>query len=998
MVAGPQLRSFEENLGGTAPNVRDVEDEVPNVRAKVREARAALETPRRIERDADDIGDKLERLQLSLKVIDKVAVLKPISLALQKTLQTAERAADRVEGQARDLRKQIENAGWIDRLKDAEAKLVDLEQNLAATAATIDGYAESTGEAIDGFDRLGQPVKPLADATDALVEGPNRAVVSLNELFESVEDDVDDFTSLIDSANFSPVIDVGNDFAKVKELICRLEDTFGIAYPVLKPIEPLLDAVGFVFRFTVEPVLDFVLGKLGLDRVMDAVARQLERLLPDFNPLDTLQAKIEEVFGAVEDFINDAFDIDAWTARIQSELIEPLTDASDGPTGFGSKLADSLTGDAFRDILDGGGGNDTLFGGGGADALVASAGDDVLDGGAGFDAALFSGNFAEYTITQNEDGTFIVAHTTPPRGEPGTGADLLRSIAELQFADRKITTQTLRDNVKIAEAAELIGIAADEFLLGGDRAVVTIDGRGGADELYGGTGDDELRGGDGNDLLHGAAGNDVIRGGAGIDSVSYANAVPGGIRARTTSDDTPFGGVTVDLGENRADGAAGSDQIFAVENVYGSEAADTLRGDRAANALYGSGGADRLFGAAGDDVLVPGSGDDAVAGGDGHDRIVVDRGDLVASGGRGRDILDLATVRGSITVDFANDTYAARLRVDLPVWRDTGTVEARAFDGASYTPSDVLETDPTFANSADDLTRRLPRNPTDADDASSPEVRETFERFKIEAAVVTEAATGRFDSIEVVRGGSAATRLLPSVGVDRFDGRDENANRDRLDLRDAESGIDFDLRTGDSAHPLLSGDQYQGLEEVAGSALDDRISGDDTANVLVGRDGNDTLWGRGGADEIRGNEGRDALFGNKGKDLLQGGAWADRLAGGKGDDRLQGQRGDDLLEGARGNDVLRGGPGNDRLSGGPGRDSFVFRVGDDRDTVADLTASEALLLGSGLWRGNLAPADIVERFGRDAGADVVLTFGGGDEVLRIENVGRDAVIDAIEIV
>lgn len=208
MVSGPALKRFEGNLATTSSNVREVEDEVAGVRAKVREARAALETPGRIERDADHVGDKLDRMQLTLEVTEKVPALKPLSFALEKTLQSAEDVADDVEAKARDVRKRIEQTGWIDELERTEEKLASIERDLADKAGTVDDYEQTTGRFIEGFDRVGRPAAPLADATDRAVTPPNDAVEGINAQYDAVKADFFELTDLIDRADFSPVIDV----------------------------------------------------------------------------------------------------------------------------------------------------------------------------------------------------------------------------------------------------------------------------------------------------------------------------------------------------------------------------------------------------------------------------------------------------------------------------------------------------------------------------------------------------------------------------------------------------------------------------------------------------------------------------------------------------------------------------------------------------------------------------------------------------------------------
>ncbi|NBB71557.1 MAG: hypothetical protein GVY33_14760 [Alphaproteobacteria bacterium] len=1533
MVAGPQLRRFESNLGTTASYLDEIQDELRDVRAKVREARKALETPERIEDDADEVGDKLENLQLVLKVTDKVTVLKPLSFALTKTLNQAERVADRIEDKAKTLRRKIEDTGWIEDLERTENKIAEFEADLAGNAANVRNYQDTTGKFADGFDAVGRPAAPLADATDDAVRPPNVAFDEIDATYNSIKDEAFALTDLIDQADFRPVIEVGNDFADVKEAVCQLSDPLSIAYSALKPLEPLLDAAGFVFSITVDPVLDWLFDKIGLDDAMDVLGDRIERLLPDDAPLDTLQEKIDAVFDDVTDFLDDGFGIEGWLGDIDAELLDPVTDATAGPTGYGTAAAETVGGDGGDDILDGRGGDDRVVGGAGDDLLVASAGDDVLIGGPDRDGdtVVFNDNFSNYVITQPEDdGPLIVEHATPGRRRPDDGRETLFGVEELRFVDLATTRDTLRDGVQRADGPVLTGTADDDFLYGGttavqirgragddwitgstaadvlvgargddtfstkdgadevyggkgrdtwlfpaddragglveadlaegttwdgrdrdqlvnvenvlvqadldstvrgddgpnvlrtaggddlvdgrggddridggagrdtliggrgvdvvvagpgsddlvvggpavrgrterydggegagdalvystdfdryarwvddteigpqaasdgvrifaergrvarldpdgrevvardvargierfvgsdvddllrgaaprqigderilfsidgaggsdvlysdgaarvgggpgdDRLIATIGdadgstlldggpgrdrldltaddvrwslrlegaigtrlegfrtidaqelgatsgtadptrptrvfngnvesievvqlgaaddelvmggfermtvfggrgddllrrdvandgsgrgvlygqsgddrlllaeagalygntgddeltvrtafdgvvarggggddfvlvqrgdgvfrgdrgydtlsldpisgqstlsldlhtgalvapgtsgriegtvsgfeqviggtdgiaddiagrwgagerlfgrggdddlaGRGGPDELYGGRGDDGLAGGRGDDLLHGAAGDDVLRGGRGSDTASYANAVPGGARAETTADDTAFGSVEVDLARGTASGAAGTDRLFGIENLYGGEAGDRLLGDAAANALYGAGGDDVLAGRGGDDVLVPGRGDDVVFGGRGNDRIVFDVGDLEVYGGRGWDRLDLGTVAGNVTIDFTDVTFRARLRVDTPVWRDTGTTEPRDYDGSSYTPRDVLETDPAFADGADDLTRELPPAPTPEDEEERPEVGETYERFKIEAAVVPTDFEGRFANIQKIVGGAAATRLLPSADVDRFDGREDGSDRDRLDLIRADGPVRYRLDTGETNHALLENDRFKGLDEVRGSRFGDGLYGGDGDDALYGRSGNDRVQGGGGADLVAGNAGRDTLVGGTGDDVLVGGFGDDRLAGRAGDDRLYGGLGADRLVGGRGDDTLRGGPGDDTMIANAGADRFVVRPGDDRTTIKDLSLSDRLLLDGELWRGELTASQVVNRFGEPRGPDYVLSFGGGDETVVVEDSDRRTVVDVIEI-
>lgn len=93
----------------------------------------------------------------------------------------------------------------------------------------------------------------------------------------------------------------------------------------------------------------------------------------------------------------------------------------------GTGAADRIEGKGGNDTLEGLGGNDTLNGGEGDDLLIGGLGDDIYDGGLGVDVAVFSGNRADYTVTQ------IDAETVQVVGPDG--ADTVTAVEVFEFAD-----------------------------------------------------------------------------------------------------------------------------------------------------------------------------------------------------------------------------------------------------------------------------------------------------------------------------------------------------------------------------------------------------------------------------------------------------------------------------------------------------------------------------------------------------------------------------------
>ena len=117
--------------------------------------------------------------------------------------------------------------------------------------------------------------------------------------------------------------------------------------------------------------------------------------------------------------------------------------------------------------------------------------------------------------------------------------------------------------------------------------------------LRGGTGLDLLWGGKSNDTLHGGAGHDYLEGGAGADALDGGEG--GGDRAGYELSDA---GVTVNFATGTAAGGhAEGDTLTNIENLRGSDHADTLTAGRASSFLYGGAGNDVLDGRYGDDEL-----------------------------------------------------------------------------------------------------------------------------------------------------------------------------------------------------------------------------------------------------------------------------------------------------------------------------------------------------------------------------------------------------------
>ncbi len=257
---------------------------------------------------------------------------------------------------------------------------------------------------------------------------------------------------------------------------------------------------------------------------------------------------------------------------------------------------------------------------------------------------------------------------------------------------------------------------------------------------------------------------------------------------------------------------------------------------------------------------------------------------------------------------------------------------------------------------------------------------------------------------DVLIGGLGGDTLSGGVGNDVLSGG-KGANylsggsgRDTVSYADSTSRVWIQLMDFWGEHEGAL-DTYNSIENIIGSAHNDIIHGNESANVIIGGDGNDQLYGRGGSDRIIGGNSSDVLFGDDENDILDGGDGADNLQGGRGADTLSGGAGSDTagyyrydattgiiaslanpsintgdaagdtfisienLFGSELNDTLYGDAGANRLNGARGDDRLFGYAGDD--DLSGAGGNDILCGGAG--------ADILRGLESTGGAD-----GGND--------------------
>jgi Ca2+-binding RTX toxin-like protein len=472
--------------------------------------------------------------------------------------------------------------------------------------------------------------------------------------------------------------------------------------------------------------------------------------------------------------------------------------------------------------------------------------------------------------------------------------------------------------------------ASDEFMLH-----VSLTGQAGAPEIN--WGNDILNGGNGDDVLYGMRGSDVLNGGLGADILNG-----GYLDGASERDIASYENATTAI-YARLDGVAGAsgeavgDVYISIEGLRGSSFDDVLVGDNGEsgypNTLEGGGGNDQLYGLGGGDYLNGGAGADLLNGGAEEDYAVYKD----ATSGVYARLDGVAGSGGEAVGDtfISIESFVGSNFDDIFV----GNAVGNGFDGGSG--EDII-----YGLGGDDFL------------------------FGNRGYDTLYGGDGN----DTLDGGAGNDRLYGGAGTDLLNGgTDSSYNYDLACYDQATSGVYARLDGVAGSGGEATGDVFQEIEGLVGSAFDDVLVGSDLLigntrpdNSLFGGAGNDALYGLRGDDLLDGGAGADLLNGGDGYDSVDyrsatAGVYArlDGVAGASGDalgdtfisieriigsnfndifvgsndfvtrDFIVAQDGDDTIYGLNGDDVLDGEDGNDTLYGGAGADFLVGGLGND---------------------------------------------------------------------
>ncbi|HEX8366910.1 MAG TPA: Ig-like domain-containing protein [Allosphingosinicella sp.] len=612
----------------------------------------------------------------------------------------------------------------------------------------------------------------------------------------------------------------------------------------------------------------------------------------------------------------------------------------------GGADADTLTGGALADTILGGAGNDTLTGGAGADRLEGGLGDDV----------------------------FVVDST----------ADTVVELAGQGGADEVQTA--LVDYTLAAEVEKLTGTAATGQTLRGNTLHNIVKGGSGNDAIHlDAGGNDTADGGAGDDVfVFGATfgASDTIVGGAGVDSIILEGSYNVTLGATTLSG--------VDSFSLRTNANAASFNSYALTlNNANIAAATYLVVD---SSLLRAGETVNVNAAAeldGQLVIIGGASTETATGGAYNDVFYFTQGMLGASdvmvGGAGWDALYFAggvtatlgatTISGVEAIAFVAGTAGTAYHITahdsntaagttMNVYADALTAgETLTFVGSAETNGTFWMTggaskDTFIGGAGADTMKSAAGDDKLRGGAGNDRLEGGDGKDELEGGAGADQLVGGNDTDLVSYAGSAqvAATLTESVGaisqgVYTKAATSVSYTGVRVDLV-ANSSIDAVNFTGATGAigGDAEGDRFSGIENLTGSAYNDRLRGTAAASEVRGGLGNDVIYGGDGDDNLYGDENDDVIYGQEGRDTLDGGAGNDRLFG----------------EGL--GDTLYGGTGDDDLIGGAGQDIYRFETAFGNDTVYN-------------YDGDGSP-DVMEFASGIANTDLWFSKSGKDLVIK----------------
>ncbi|HJS39716.1 MAG TPA: Ig-like domain-containing protein [Burkholderiales bacterium] len=472
-----------------------------------------------------------------------------------------------------------------------------------------------------------------------------------------------------------------------------------------------------------------------------------------------------------------------------------------------------LVGTLGNDTLTGGAGNDAIGGLSGNDLLIGLGGDDQLYGGPGSDTL---------------------------RGGPGD--DVLNGGVRADFQSFDGFTDTDRADYSAAAGpvnVNLAGGSADDGEGGTDTLI-------GIEAVTGSAHGDTLTGSDAFfEIFRGGAGNDTIDGAGGYDRAEYQDA--------TGSIAVVLGAPAAHMGTVSGDSSVGTDTLIDVEQVAGTDFADTFDATGFVSADSHPGGFESNF--------------NSFEGRGGDDEIT----------GNGGTRIDFFTATGAVEVDLAAGVATGDASVGTDSFSGVAQVRGSAYDDTLLGGNPLSNGFEAFDGRGGDDFIDGGAGFDRADYAFNGPILSGIAVHMADGIVVGDpvfTGTDTIRGIESIRashlddwydatGYSGASANAGANGTfNEFEGMAGNDTvigngNTRVSYIFARESVSVNLATGKGEGGASVGTDtfLGGISEVRGSNFDDLIVGSNngtaSAQIYEGRGGDDTIIGGGGFDVAR---------------------------------------------------------------------------------------------------------------------------------------------------
>jgi Ca2+-binding RTX toxin-like protein len=294
----------------------------------------------------------------------------------------------------------------------------------------------------------------------------------------------------------------------------------------------------------------------------------------------------------------------------------------------------------------------------GDNTVLAYGGNDTLTASVNYDDLIYGGDGNDLIYANGGDNTYYGGNATVDgngniTGATASGTDTISYINASNSVNVDLSANEASDNGfggadALYDIANVTGSNHNDVLKG-DNSINVIRAQEGDDWIIATLGNDAIYGGN-----HTVVGNTqgsglAIEGGG--DWLSFAG-INNGLDATMSANAITFGGYTPNIVE--------------IENLFGTNHADTLRGDSSNNTLHGNQDNDVIYGTAGSNFLIGGQGNDTLHGGTGVDQY--DGGDFEIVTADGTNYYTGSATHGNNTISF----YYATNSVNIDLSYDNG--------------------------------------------------------------------------------------------------------------------------------------------------------------------------------------------------------------------------------------------------------------------------------------------------------------------------------------